>query len=74
MKLAQILGVQPSVVNSRRVVGGGRGGGGGGSEGGGAADDEDSSSFPTTGAVAEAKAAWCRAALALALAFFAGPR
>ena len=48
--------------------------GGGGSEGGGAADDEDSSSFPTTGAVAEAKAAWCRAALALALAFFAGPR
>ena len=43
-------------------------------EGEGAADDEDSSSFFITGAVAEVKAAWCRAALALALAFFARPR
>ena len=40
-------------------------------EDGRAAGDEDTSPPPATGSVAVAKVAWCRAALALALAFFA---
>ena len=43
-------------------------------EEGRAAGDEGASPPLATGSAAEAKVAWCRAALALALAFFVGPR
>ena len=69
-----MLAFLSTVITFRRVAGGGGGGGGGSLAGGGGASPvtEDAEVAPVEGGDA-AREALCFAALAFALAFFAGP-